>query len=137
SFDGTYHLTLQAKHQLITANIFGVDINPYAVEVTKFSLLLKLLENENAGSIDNFLVKYGQKVLPNLEENIKCGNSLVDDTYFEYDPDAIEDDELLFKLKPFNWYEEFPFLVETNGFDAIVGNPPYVRIQNIVKYSIE
>lgn len=137
SFDGTYHLTLQAKHQLITANIFGVDINPYAVEVTKFSLLLKLLENENAGSIDNFLVKYGQKVLPNLEENIKCGNSLVDDTYFEYDPDAIEDDELLFKLKPFNWYEEFPFLVETNGFDAIVGNPPYVRIQNIVKYSTE
>lgn len=137
SFDGSYHLTLQAKHQIITANIFGVDINPYAVEVTKFSLLLKLLENENAGSIDNFLVKYKQKVLPNLEENIKCGNSLVDNTYFEYNPDAIENDELLFKLKPFNWLEEFPFLVETNGFDALVGNPPYVRIQNIVKYSIE
>lgn len=137
SFDGAYHLTLQAKHQIITANIFGVDINPYAVEVTKFSLLLKLLENENAGSIDNFLVKYKQKVLPNLEENIKCGNSLVDDTYFEYNSDAIESNELLFKLKPFNWLEEFPFLTETNGFDALVGNPPYVRIQNIVKYSIE
>src|SRR5690606_11312576 len=108
-----------------------------AVEVTKFSLLLKLLENENAGSIDNFLVKYKQKVLPNLEDNIKCGNSLVDNTYFEYNPDAIENDELLFKLKPFNWVKEFPFLTETNGFDALVGNPPYVRIQNIVKYSIE
>lgn len=137
SFDGTYHLTLQAKHQIITSNIFGVDINPYAIEVTKFSLLLKLLENENAGSIDNFLVKYKQKVLPNLEDNIKCGNSLVDDTYFEFNPEAIENDELLFKLKPFNWLEEFPFLTETNGFDALVGNPPYVRIQNIVKYSIE
>lgn len=137
SFDGTYHLTLQTKHQLIIANIFGVDINPYAVEVTKFSLLLKLLENENVDSIDNFLIKYGQKVLPNLEENIKCGNSLVDNAYFEYDPDAMENDDLLFKLKPFNWYEEFPFLLEANGFDVIVGNPPYVRIQNIVKYSIE
>ncbi|OWP83931.1 endonuclease [Flavobacterium davisii] len=137
TFDGTYHLTLKAKHQIIKDNIFGVDINPYAVEVTKFSLLLKLLENENAGSINNFLVKYNQKVLPNLEDNIKCGNSLVDNTYFEYNPDAIENDELLFKLKPFNWLKEFPFLVETNGFDALVGNPPYVRIQNIVKYSIE
>ncbi|MCT4074097.1 Eco57I restriction-modification methylase domain-containing protein [Elizabethkingia ursingii] len=137
SFDGAYHLTLQAKHQIITDNIFGVDINPYAVEVTKFSLLLKLLENENAGSTENFLTKYKQKVLPNLEQNIKCGNSLVDDSYFEYHPDAIENNELLFKLKPFNWLEEFPFLIETNGFDAIVGNPPYVRIQNMVKYSRE
>jgi type I restriction-modification system DNA methylase subunit len=137
SFDGVYHLTLQAKHQIITTNIFGIDINPYAVEVAKFSLLLKLLENENAGSIDNFLVKYKQKVLPNLEENIKCGNSLIDDTYFEYKPDAVENNELLFKLKPFNWLDEFPFLAETRGFDALVGNPPYVRIQNIVKYSME
>lgn len=137
TFDGAYHLTLQAKHQIITENIFGVDINPYAVEVTKFSLLLKLLENENSNSIENFLVKYKQKVLPNLEQNIKCGNSLVDDSYFDYQSDAIENNELLFKLKPFNWLEEFTFLNESRGFDAIVGNPPYVRIQNMVKYSRE
>lgn len=137
TFDGSYHLTLKAKHQILTKNIFGVDINPYAVEVAKFSLLLKLLENENSGSVDNFLAKHGTKILPNLDNNVKCGNSLIDDTYFEHSSDAIEDNDLLFKIKPFNWNEEFTFLKQTNGFDAIVGNPPYVRIQNIAKFSSE
>jgi type I restriction-modification system DNA methylase subunit len=136
-FDGSYHLTLKTKHQILTSNIFGVDINPYAVEVSKFSLLLKLLEGENSGSIENYLAKHKQKVLPSLDENIKCGNSLVDDSYFKFQPDAIDNDELLFKLKPFNWGEEFYFLEQQKGFDAIVGNPPYVRIQNIVKFSAE
>ena len=103
TFDGSYHLTMRAKHQILTDNIFGVDINPYAVEVAKFSLLLKLLENENASSIDDFLAKYDTKALPNLDSNIKCGNSLIDDTYFTYKPEAIEDNSLLFKIKPFNW----------------------------------
>jgi len=136
-FDGSYHLTLKAKHQILTSNIFGVDINPYAVEVSKFSLLLKLLEGENSGSIENYLAKHKQKVLPSLDDNIKCGNSLVDDSYFQFNPEAIDSNELLFKLKPFNWREEFDFLQQRNGFDAIVGNPPYVRIQNIVKFSAE
>lgn len=137
AFDGSYHLTMRAKHQILTDNIFGVDINPYAVEVTKFSLLLKLLENENAGSIDDFLIKYGTKVLPNLEDNIKCGNSLIDDTYFSFNSEAIDDNDLLFKIKPFDWKNEFNFLKGNGGFDAIIGNPPYVRIQNIAKYSSE
>lgn len=137
TFDGSYHLTMRAKHQILTDNIFGVDINPYAVEVAKFSLLLKLLENENAGSIDDFLAKYDTRVLPNLDNNIKCGNSLIDDTYFTYKPGAIEDNGLLFKIKPFSWNDEFNFLRQTNGFDAIIGNPPYVRIQNIAKFSSE
>jgi hypothetical protein len=136
-FDGSYQLTLKAKHQILIANIFGVDINPYAVEVSKFSLLLKLLEGENSGSINNYLSKYKQKVLPNLEDNIKCGNSLVDDSYFQFHPEAIDNDELLFKIKPFNWKKEFDFLKQNNGFDAIVGNPPYVRIQNIIRFSEE
>lgn len=136
-FDSSYQLTLKTKHQILTSNIFGVDINPYAVEVSKFSLLLKLLEGENSGSIDNYLAKHKQKVLPSLDDNIKCGNSLVDDSYFQFNPEAIDNNELLFKLKPFNWKDEFTFLEQQNGFDAIVGNPPYVRIQNIVKFSAE
>lgn len=137
SFNDSYILTLKAKQLFLVGNIYGVDINPYAVEVTKFSLLLKLLENENAASIDNYLAKYKQKVLPSLDENIKTGNSLVDEKYFEFNPDAIDDDILLYKVKPFNWKDEFPFLEKTNGFDAIVGNPPYIRIQNMVKYQAE
>lgn len=134
SFDGSYHLTLKAKQSLLVNNIFGVDINPYAVEVSKFSLLLKLLEGENSASINNHLNKYHEKILPSLEDNIKSGNSLVDNIFFEFNPDAINNDELLYKVKPFNWKEEFPFLNKTLGFDAIIGNPPYVRIQNMVKY---
>ena len=137
TFNGSYILTLKAKQLFLVGNIYGVDINPYAVEVTKFSLLLKLLENENAASIENYLAKYKQKVLPSLDDNIKTGNSLVDEKYFEFNPDAIHDDILLYKVKPFNWKDEFPFLEKTNGFDAIVGNPPYIRIQNMVKYQAE
>ena len=136
-FDKSYKLTLKAKQKILTEIIYGVDINPYAVEVTKFSLLLKLLEGENAGSVDNYLIKYKTQVLPSLDENIKCGNSLVDSSFYIFDENALDNDSLLFKLKPFDWEEEFPFLEKKGGFDAIVGNPPYVRIQNIVKYSAE
>ncbi|MBE2228622.1 MAG: Eco57I restriction-modification methylase domain-containing protein [Ignavibacteria bacterium] len=134
AFDGSYHLTLKAKQSLVINNIFGVDINSYAVEVTKFSLYLKLLENEKASSIENFISKYGEKVLPSLENNIKSGNSLIDYKYFEFNPGVFANDELLFKIKPFSWEIEFPFLNETKGFDAIIGNPPYVRIQNMVRF---
>lgn len=133
----TWRLTLTEKQDILTRNIFGVDVNPYAIEVTRFSLLLKLIENENEDTINHYLAHQNQKVLPHLYENIKCGNALLDNQYFAYDESAIENDELLFKLKPFEWEEEFPFLTETEGFDAIIGNPPYVRIQNLVKYSPE
>jgi len=133
----TLALTLKAKRDVLEQNIFGVDVNPYAIEVTEFSLLLKLLEGENAASVDHFLSHYAGKVLPSLSKNIKCGNSLVDEKFFEFMPEAIQDDELLLKVKPFDWEKEFPFLKESNGFDAIVGNPPYVKIQNLVKYAPE
>jgi type I restriction-modification system DNA methylase subunit len=134
---GAYSLTLKGRHAILLNHIYGVDINPYAVEVTKFSLFLKLLENENAGSVNHFLASYGQKVLPSLDSHIKTGNSLVDETYFTFDAAAIDKDELLYKVKPFNWQAEFPFLLRTGGFDAIIGNPPYVRIQHMVKYLAE
>ena len=137
SFDGSFTLTLRAKQNFLINNIFGVDVNPYAVEVAKYSLLLKLLENENAQSIKNYLDSYKEKVLPSLDENIKCGNSLVDNKYFEFSPESLDNDTILYKVKPFNWNDEFPFLKTTGGFDAIVGNPPYVRIQNMVKYLSE
>jgi methylase of polypeptide subunit release factors len=135
--EGQFSLSLSEKHTILINNIFGVDINPYAVEVAHFSLLLRLIENENVVSIQSFLDRTGEKVLPNLDNNIKCGNSLLDDSYFEFNEEAEDNDELLFKINPFNWIDEFPFLEEDKGFNAIVGNPPYVRIQNFVKYSPE
>ena len=134
---GTSTLTLKAKRYILEKNLFGVDINPYASEVTEFSLLLKLLEGENAASVESFIHQYSEKVLPSLKGNIKCGNSLVDSRFYEYMPEALEDDHILYKIKPFDWITEFPFLKKSNGFDAIVGNPPYVRIQNLQKYNAE
>jgi type I restriction-modification system DNA methylase subunit len=131
---GSYNLTLKTKQAFLLNNIYGVDINPYAVEVTKFSLLLKLIEHENAASVDHYLTKYHQRVLPSLNGNIKNGNSLVDNKYYVFDAESIADEKKLYKIKPFNWLDEFSFLGETQGFDAIVGNPPYVRIQKMVKY---
>lgn len=132
--EGDWLLTLRSKQHILLNNVFGLDINPYAVEVSQFSLLLKLLEHENANSVDYHFTTYKQKVLPNLANNIKCGNALLDDEYFSFNKEALADDELLYALKPFNWYEEFPFLQNSGGFDAIIGNPPYVRIQTLVKY---
>jgi methylase of polypeptide subunit release factors len=134
---GAYSLTLKGRHQVLLNHIYGVDINPYAVEVTKFSLFLKLLEQENSGSVNHFLAHHGGKVLPSLDDHIKTGNSLVDERYFTFDLTAIDNDELLYKVKPFNWSAEFPFLTGSGGFDAIIGNPPYVRIQHMVKYLAE
>lgn len=130
-------LTLHAKRNILEYNLFGVDINPYATEVTEFSLLLKLLEGENEATINDFISQYSGKILPNLKENIKCGNSLVDSTFYQWMPEALENDSLLYKVKPFDWKTEFTFLQTSNGFDAIIGNPPYVRIQNLVKYASE
>ncbi len=135
--DGTLALTLKTKRDVLEQNIYGVDVNPYAVEVTEFNLLLKLFEGESAASVDHFINQYDDKVLPDLSDNIKCGNSLVDEKFFEFMPNAMENDELLLKVNPFEWETEFPFLAEANGFDAIFGNPPYVRIQNMVKYAPE
>jgi len=135
--ENTSILTLKSKRNILEQNLFGVDINPYAAEVTEFSLLLKLLEGETNVTVENFIDQHTEKVLPNLKGNIKCGNSLVDSKFFDFMPESLDNDELLYKIKPFDWDVEFPFLIDRKGFDAIVGNPPYVRIQNLVKYSPE
>ena len=135
--DGSFSLTLNSKRKILENIIHGVDINPYAVEVTKFSLLLKLLEDENAVTVEDFINQFSGKVLPNLKENIKCGNSLVDSKFYDFMDSSLEDDSLLLRTKPFDWGKEFSFLKSKKGFDAIVGNPPYVRIQNLVKYTPE
>lgn len=135
--DSTYGLTFKTKRDVLENNIYGVDINPYAVEVSEFSLLLKLLEGENKISVDGYINQFKGKVLPSLKGNIKCGNSIVDSKFFDFLPEAIDDNQLLFQVNPFNWGEEFPFLKESKGFDVIIGNPPYVRIQNMVKYAPE
>ncbi|MEP7232152.1 MAG: TaqI-like C-terminal specificity domain-containing protein [Ginsengibacter sp.] len=116
------NLTTTLKKQILLNNIYGVDIDTQAVEVTKLSLLLKCMEGETGSSI-NAVMRFGERVLPTLDENIKNGNSLIDVDFYDAQFDFGEEK----KIKPFNWQQAFPKVFAQKGFDAVIGNPPYVR----------
>lgn len=134
--NGTWRLTLQEKHRILLNYIYGVDIDSQAVEVARFSLLLKLIEGETNESIAALRSNHGQRALPRLDGTIKCGNSLVDHQHLRKHIDS-PSVELLSKVNPFDWNSEFEAVMQGGGFDVILGNPPYVRIQNMVEYSPE
>ena len=97
------------KVDILKNTIFGVDLDPKAVEIAQLNLLLQISESK-------------QK-LPILQNNIKVGNSLIDDP-------SVSD-------KAFKWEEGFPGIMQEGGFDIVIGNPPYVRIQNLGERDIE
>jgi adenine-specific DNA-methyltransferase len=102
-------LNWQERIEILTRNIFGVDLDPQAVEIARLNLLIRALAQ--------------RLLLPSLENNIQCGNSLIFGT-----------DEELYKLfgpnfkdvKPFNWNDKFADVMKSGGFDIVIGNPPYV-----------
>jgi len=97
------HLTTAEKKRILLNNIFGVDIDVNAVEVTKLSLLLKCMEGETSASIDHQFSMFHERVLPDLDNNIKSGNSLIDEDF--YAEELFEQER---KIKPFNWQKAFP-----------------------------
>lgn len=122
-----WKLTMDTRKQILIDSIFGVDIDPQAVEVTRLSLLLKILEGERQ-------LKFLQKhILPDLGSNIKCGNSLVDSDISRFGASTSE----LEAVNPFNWNDEFPYQMKQGGFDIVIGNPPYIRNQLLNKSSTE
>ena len=98
------------KAKILQNNIFGVDLDTRAVEIAQLNLLLKIAEKKQR--------------LPLLQQNIKCGNSLVDDTNVAGD-------------KAFKWGREFKQIMDEGGFDVVIGNPPYVRIQTLDKNQVD
>jgi len=119
------HLTTTEKKRILLNNIFGVDIDVNAVEVTKLSLLLKCMEGETSASIAHQLSMFHERVLPTLDNNIKDGNSLIDIDFYASKLDFGEDK----KIKPFNWQKGFSEVFKEGGFDIIIGNPPYRMMQ--------
>ena len=99
---GTKDLFSDTTKEILQNNIFGVDLNKESVEITKLSLWLKTADKN--------------KTLASLENNIKCGNSLIDDA------------EIAGELA-FDWEKEFLQVFKNGGFDVVVGNPPYVLCQ--------
>ena len=97
--------TVFKKNQILKDNIFGVDLDPQAVEISQLNLLLRAAEKRMR--------------LPMLQGNIKCGNSLIEDSEVEKD-------------RAFKWKEKFPDVLKEGGFDVIIGNPPYVRQEELL-----
>ncbi len=118
-------LTTDTKKQILLNNIYGVDIDPQAVEVTKLNLLLKALEGETQASINQQMQLFHERVLPNLGNNIQCGNSLIGPDFFDSQLELFP--EQIKKVNAFDWQQGFPKVFENGGFSAVIGNPPYVR----------
>jgi type I restriction-modification system DNA methylase subunit len=118
-----WHLTTAEKKRILLNNIYGVDIDSQAVEVTKLSLFLKVLEGENNQTLANQLRMFHERALPDLGDNIKCGNSLIGPDF--YQQQSMLDDEERYRVNVFDWKKEFPEIMNAGGFDAVIGNPPY------------
>jgi hypothetical protein len=112
-----------------------VDIDPQAVEVTKLSLLLKVLEGENEQTILRQLKMFQERALPDLGNNIKCGNSLIGPDFYDGKQMNLFDEEERYRVNVFAWGKEFPEIMKGGGFDAVIGNPPYVRIQTMIEWA--
>jgi hypothetical protein len=176
---GDWRLTIAERKRILLDNIFGVDIDSQAVETTKLSLLLKVLEGQTQQTLQPVLRLFHERALPDLGDNIKCGNSLIGPDFYQQRQMSLLDDEERYRVNVFDWHAEFPQvfrrrtpsgeLRETpaspldytmpgvplhgryaykkqkaeegapppapsepeweGGFDAVIGNPPYVRIQ--------
>jgi hypothetical protein len=125
---GDWRLKTAEKRRILLNNLYGVDIDSQAVEVSKLSLLLKVLEGENKESLQELL--FGRvSALPDLGQNIKCGNSLIGPDYFA--GQLMPDEEEMRRVNPFDWEAEFPEIMKSGGFDAVIGNPPYVRQESL------
>lgn len=99
---------------VLTGNIFGVDLDPQAVEIARLNLLLRSVAH--------------REILPTLADNVRQGNSLISGG--ETDLKAHFGKSWKDK-RPFVWEEEFPVIMKKGGFDVVIGNPPYVRIQTL------
>jgi adenine-specific DNA-methyltransferase len=115
------NLNTAEKKRILLNNIFGVDIDVNAVEVTKLSLLLKCMEGETEASINHQLKMFHERILPDLDNNIKSGNSLIDTDFYDGQIDFGGEK----KIKPFSWQKAFPEIFKQDGFDIVIGNPPW------------
>ena len=126
---GGWKLRIAERKRILLDHVYGVDIDSQAVEVTKLSLLLKVLEGENSDEIARQMDLFKDRVLPDLGNNIQCGNSLIGEEYKALYPADMLDPELSYTVNTFDWRHRFPDVFQSGGgFDAVIGNPPYFSI---------
>ena len=175
----SWKLTIAERKRILLANIYGVDIDTQAVEVTKLSLLLKVLEGETGQTLQTIFRLFQERALPDLGDNIKCGNSLIGPDFYQQGELPLLTDDEKYRINVFDWHAEFPQIFRRRaaggelrdsapgepdytmpgvplhgsysikkvkekamqpmpvepewegGFDAVIGNPPYVRMEEL------
>lgn len=118
-------LTTSERKRILLNNIYGVDIDPQAVEVTKLSLLLKVLEGETEQTLKSQLEMFKERALPDLGKNIKCGNSLIGPDFYDNKQLSLLDEEENYRINVFDWEKEYKEIFNKGGFDVVIGNPPW------------
>lgn len=139
---GLWRLTFEEKRRILVTHIRGVDIDDNAIQVARLSLSLKLLEDETLIALLDSIKQIKGPILPTLNGIVRTGNSLISahgwrKAFGEVD---LVSAKLLSKVSAFTWESEFNKDFDAagaGGFDAIVANPPYVRIQHMMNYSPE
>lgn len=122
--------SLGLKHEILRTNIFGVDIDAEAVEVTRFNLLLAVLDGEDRETA----ARFDAALLPDIDAQIVSGNSLITPHFLAVYPETRLNRSELLAVNPFDFTQAFPGVMGDGGFDVIVGNPPYVRIQTLAEF---
>jgi hypothetical protein len=128
--NGEHRLSVVRKARILRNNLFGVDIDPQATEITMMSLYLKALEGERSQ------LPPKQHLLPELKYNIICGNSLIG--LDVYDQGVLFGDAERDRINAFAWNSEgagFGRIMKEGGFDCVIANPPYIRIQTLQEFS--
>lgn len=137
--NGDIRLTSKIKRDILRSCIYGVDIDAQAVEVTKMSLSLKALENTTHYEVHNEVTLFHICVLPPLEGNIVQGNSLIGLDIYDSDELNLNSkkkkdrEERISNLHPFFWEKRYSSIFKKQGFDCIIGNPPYILIQDFFR----
>lgn len=121
--DNNCVLTVDGRRAIVTSCIHGIDCDEAAIEVTKMSLALKIVDGNNP-LVWNEIGAYGEKILRDVDSNIKLGNTLVS-------TDNHIPAKHIAEIKPFNIKIAFADVFSKNkGFSYIIGNPPYVETKH-------
>ncbi|HEY8751026.1 MAG TPA: TaqI-like C-terminal specificity domain-containing protein, partial [Tepidisphaeraceae bacterium] len=126
---GGWSLTIAQRKRILLDHIHGVDLDDQAVEVTKLNLLLKCLEGETSQTLGFEQRLFRERALPDLGKNILCGNSLIGTDIIGTDAWNAMSEEEQGKINPFDYERAFPAVFKQSGFDAVIGNPPYIRME--------
>lgn len=118
--EGDYRLSFGRKRDILNRCLYGIDIDFNAVEVARFSLLVRLLEQEGAGTLP-----LGDKILPDLDGNIIWGNTVVGIGF------ASPDQDVQRRTRPIDWAE----VGLPASFDIVVGNPPYMKTEDMIEFN--